>query len=69
MSRIIRWSPDSLNVRDRTYQDTRESSYPACQQCEHCDGEKSPLVRVDALRGRVCPVCDEAIDEMEESNG
>lgn len=34
--------------------------------CEHCDGERSPLVRFDELRGRVCPPCDSALDEMFE---
>ena len=32
--------------------------------CEHCDGERSPKVRADVLRGFVCPHCDSAIDEM-----
>lgn len=32
--------------------------------CEHCDGERSPKVRIDALRGLVCPPCDSALDEM-----
>ena len=36
---------------------------PRCA-CEHCDGERSPLVRVDALRGNVCPPCDSSLDEM-----
>ena len=31
-----------------------------------CDGEKSPMVRDDYLRGLVCPFCDEALDEMLE---
>lgn len=40
----------------------------ACQygeECEHCDGEHSSLFRIDDLRGRVCPVCDDALDRME----
>jgi len=32
--------------------------------CEHCDGERSRLVRKDDLRGWVCPHCDSALDEM-----
>jgi hypothetical protein len=32
--------------------------------CEHCDGERSPEVRLDDLRGLVCPPCDSALDEM-----
>jgi hypothetical protein len=32
--------------------------------CEHCDGERSRLVREDHLRGWVCPPCDSALDEM-----
>ena len=34
--------------------------------CEHCDGEHSPLVREDPLRGHVCPSCDSSLDEMLE---
>lgn len=32
--------------------------------CEHCDSEQSPKVRVDPLRGFVCPPCDSVLDEM-----
>ncbi len=32
--------------------------------CEHCDGERSHKVRLDALRGYVCPSCDSSLDEM-----
>lgn len=32
--------------------------------CEHCDGERSPLVRYDALRGVTCKDCDSSLDEM-----
>ena len=32
--------------------------------CEHCDGERSPKVRLDHLRGYVCPPCDSSLDEM-----
>ena len=32
--------------------------------CEHCDGERSHRVRLDELRGFVCPPCDSALDEM-----
>lgn len=34
------------------------------RECEHCDGERSPLVREDHLRGNVCPPCDSSLDEM-----
>lgn len=34
--------------------------------CEHCDGEHSDRVRLDPLRGFVCPPCDSALDEMLE---
>lgn len=36
--------------------------------CEHCDGERSSLVRRDDLRGWVCPPCDSALDEMFEED-
>lgn len=32
--------------------------------CEHCDGERSRYVRIDYLRGHVCPACDSSLDEM-----
>ena len=32
--------------------------------CKHCDSERSPKVRLDTLRGFVCPPCDSALDEM-----
>lgn len=32
--------------------------------CEHCDGERSPLVRRDSLRGWVCKDCDSSLDAM-----
>lgn len=32
--------------------------------CEHCDGERSRYVRIDPLRGHVCPECDSSLDEM-----
>jgi hypothetical protein len=32
--------------------------------CEHCDGEHSPLVRRDNLRGWVCKSCDGSLDAM-----
>lgn len=34
--------------------------------CEHCDGERSPLVREDLLRGHTCPPCDSSLDQMFE---
>jgi len=36
----------------------------ARRECEHCDGERSPLVREDRLRGYICPLCDSSLDEM-----
>lgn len=33
-------------------------------ECEHCDGERSRYVRIDSLRGHVCPPCDSSLDEM-----
>jgi hypothetical protein len=33
-------------------------------ECEHCDGERSRYVRIDDLRGYVCPDCDSSLDEM-----
>jgi len=32
--------------------------------CEHCESERSTKVRLDDLRGYVCPPCDSALDEM-----
>ncbi len=32
--------------------------------CEHCDCERSPMVRWDDLRGWVCPPCDSSLDAM-----
>ncbi len=34
------------------------------RECEHCDGERSLLVREDSLRGNICPPCDSSLDEM-----
>jgi hypothetical protein len=48
----------------RRYHDTAKATYPSSRQCEHCDGESSPLVRLDYLRGLVCPHCDVALDTM-----
>jgi hypothetical protein len=33
-------------------------------ECEHCDGVRSRYVRIDDLRGYVCPDCDSSLDEM-----
>lgn len=38
--------------------------YVSTPSCEHCDGERSRYVRIDCLRGHVCPPCDSALDEM-----
>ena len=38
--------------------------YVSTPSCEHCDGERSRYVRVDMLRGHVCPPCDSALDAM-----
>jgi hypothetical protein len=54
----------------RTYWDTRTKTWPACQECEHCDGSNSSFVRNDPLRGLVCPQCDKILDQWEmESDG
>lgn len=55
----------------RVYVDVRKRCWP-WRDCEHCDGENSPHVRVDYLRGYVCKVCDDALDQMlaeEEAEG
>lgn len=49
---------------ERVYYDTRLCCWPASSQCEHCDGSDSSMVRVDYLRGRVCPPCDDVLDDM-----
>lgn len=52
-------------MTERNYYDhTRVYSPHGFSGCEHCDAEKSNLVRVDYDRGQVCPVCDDALDEM-----
>jgi hypothetical protein len=51
----------------RRYFDARTTPYgmQVCtHECEHCDGEHSRMVRIDDLRGFVCPSCDSALDEM-----
>jgi hypothetical protein len=54
----------------RRYVDSREPEtfmgryIRARRPCEHCDGEHSPMVREDPLRGLVCPSCDSSLDEM-----
>lgn len=55
--------------KHRTYVDALNTSNGALVSspaCEHCDGEKSAWVRYDTTtnRGWVCPVCDDALDEM-----
>lgn len=54
----------------RVYFDvTAEGVYwPNTWPCEHCDGERSNLVRHDFLRGNVCPPCDSSLDEMFEED-
>jgi hypothetical protein len=32
--------------------------------CEHCEGERSSMVRYDSLRGWVCKWCDSSLDAM-----
>ncbi len=36
--------------------------------CEHCDGERSSMVRFDDLRGVTCKDCDSSLDEMFEES-
>jgi hypothetical protein len=55
--------PDKT-VRRRRYWDTRGRCLPLGSCCEHCDGERSEYVRIDDLRGHVCPECDSSLDEM-----
>lgn len=43
---------------------TSFGSLVSTPSCEHCDGERSRYVRIDPLRGHVCPPCDSALDEM-----
>ena len=53
-----------IAIGPRVYYDTRGRSYPATIACEHCDGADSDYVRVESLRGHVCPPCDAVLDEM-----
>jgi len=39
-------------------------AFVSTPSCEHCDGERSRYVRIDYLRGHVCPPCDSSIDVM-----
>lgn len=48
----------------RKYYDCTKQFYPDCMPCEHCDGERSDMVREDTTRGRVCPLCDSSLNEM-----
>lgn len=58
--------------RKRTYEDGASEAMRMahCRDprgsciCEHCDGERSSMVRHDELRGWVCQWCDSALDEM-----
>jgi len=50
--------------RERRYWNTTLHCYPASLPCEHCDGADSFMVRHDLYRGRVCPICDRALDRM-----
>jgi hypothetical protein len=43
---------------------TSHGPYCSSPQCEHCDGERSLMVREDYLRGWICPLCDSSLDEM-----
>jgi hypothetical protein len=63
--------PKRKYVDSRTHEvDTRGRSYGRAigqigpQDCEHCDGERSTMVRFDELRGYVCQPCDSSLDEM-----
>ncbi len=54
-------------MKKRCYVDSNTTPYGALvstPQCEHCDGVDSHMVRVDDLRGFVCPRCDSFIDAI-----
>lgn len=56
-----------ITVDGKRYFDAWTTSFGALvstPECEHCDGESSRYVRIDRLRGHVCPACDSALDEM-----
>lgn len=53
-----------MKIGNREYWSTFGQVYPATIQCEHCDGVDSHFVRIDNLRGHVCPPCDLVLDEM-----
>lgn len=56
-----------ITIDGRTYVDARvtpNGSNYCSPHCEHCDGERSHMVRHDQLRGWCCPPCDSALDEM-----
>lgn len=56
-------------LRKRAYVDALTTSYGmlvSSPSCEHCDGERSQWVRHDALRGWICPLCDDSLDAMYE---
>jgi hypothetical protein len=53
--------------RRRRYVNAETTSYGtsvSSPACEHCDGVESSLVREDALRGWICPICDCQLDEL-----
>jgi hypothetical protein len=57
-----------VRVAGREYRETDGPGIytPHGTGCEHCDSERSTLVRIDRLRGHVCPPCDSSLDEMFE---
>lgn len=62
----IKVLPDKI-VDGRRYVDawtTPHGATVSTPECEHCDGERSRYVRIDQLRGHVCPDCDSSLDEM-----
>jgi hypothetical protein len=53
-------------IDGREYYESRGIIWPLGLGCEHCDCERSSLVRVDCTRGQICPDCDSSLDEMFE---
>jgi hypothetical protein len=53
-----------LKRNRHTYREIGGLCFPLSIGCEHCDTEKSTLVRVSTIRGQVCPVCDSELDAM-----
>jgi len=63
-SRTPKTGPAVVRGPDSVYRTLTGDAIGIDRPCEHCDGERSRRVRLDALRGYVCPPCDSALDEM-----